>query len=208
MKKKVFVLVSVFILTVFAAGGIYAEMDKDEMMEKDGMMEKGEMKGMMEEGMMMSPLMPEEKVEMMKKMMMEMKPDTLNAAVERGKKLFNDTTLGNNMTGTNCATCHPDGKTTGGASEMEWKGKTMKVAIPTLEGAAASFPKPIGPMKAVSTVGGQNNMCIMTFLRGTPLDLNSQEAVDLEAYVYSLSKDTKIDPGAKKRLPKPVPGAM
>ena len=104
MKKKVFVLVSVFILTVFAAGGIYAEMDKDEMMEKDGMMEKGEMKGMMEEGMMMSPLMPEEKVEMMKKMMMEMKPDTLNAAVERGKKLFNDTTLGDNLTGTSCAT--------------------------------------------------------------------------------------------------------
>ena len=48
----------------------------------------------------------------------------------------------------------------------------------------------------------------MTFLRGAPLDLNSQEAVDLEAFVYSYSKGRKIVPGAAKRVPKPVPGAM
>jgi len=51
-------------------------------------------------------------------------------------------------------------------------------------------------------------MCIMTFLKGAPLDLNSQEAVDLEAYVYSLSKGKHIKPGAKKTVPKPVAGAM
>lgn len=157
---------------------------------------------------MTSPLMSEEKVEAMKKMLMEMAPDTLEASIERGKKLFYDTTLGKNTTGTSCATCHPKGGSSGGAAEMEWKGQTMKVAIPTLIGAAASFPKPIGPMKVVNTVGGQNNMCIMTFLKGAPLDLNSQEAIDLEAYVYSLSKGKKIDMGAKKKLPKPVPGAM
>ncbi len=157
---------------------------------------------------MMGPLMPAEKVEAMKMMMMEMGPDTLEGSVQRGEKLFNDTTLGNNSTGTSCYTCHPKGGSLGGAADMEWKGMAMKVAIPTLIGAAASFPKPIGPMRIVSTVGGQNNMCIMTFLKGTPLDLNSQEAVDLEAYVYSLSKGKKIEPGAKKKLPKPVPGAM
>jgi len=157
---------------------------------------------------MMSPLMPQEKVEAMNKMMMEMQPDTLDASIKRGEKLFNDNTLGKNSTGTSCATCHPKGATSGGAAEMEWKGQTMKVAIPTLIGSAASFPKAIGPMKVVNTVGGQNNMCIMTFLKGTPLDLNSQEAVDLEAYVYSLSNGKKIELGAKKKLPKPVPGAM
>lgn len=159
-------------------------------------------------GIAQDPLLPEEKVKAMQKMMMEMAPDTLEASIERGKKLFSDTTLGKNKTGTSCATCHPNGGTIGGAADMEWKGKAMKVAIPTLIGAAASFPKAIGPMKVVNTVAGQNNMCIMTFLKGTPLDLNSQEAVDLEAYVYSLSKGQKINMGAKKRLPKPVPGAM
>jgi thiosulfate dehydrogenase len=161
-----------------------------------------------ETGGMMSPLMPPEKVEAMKKMMMEMQPDSLEASLKRGEGLFKDTGLGKNSTGTSCYTCHPKGGSSGGAAEMEWKGQTMKVAIPTLIGAAASFPKPIGPMKVVSTVGGQNNMCIMTFLKGPPLDLNSQEAIDLEAYVYSLSKGKKIDMGAGKRLPKPVPGAM
>lgn len=157
---------------------------------------------------MMSPLMPAEKVEAMKKMMMEMAPDTLEASIKRGMQLFNDTTLGKNTTGTSCYTCHPKGGTIGGAADMEWKGMVMKVNIPTLIGAAASFPKAIGPMKVVSTVGGQNNMCIMAFLKGTPLDLNSQEAADLEAYVYSLSKGNKINMGAKKKVKKPVPGAM
>lgn len=156
----------------------------------------------------MGPLMPQGKVEAMKKMMMEIQPDTLEASIKRGEKLFNDNTLGKNSTGTSCATCHPKGGSSGGATEMEWKVQTMKVAIPTLIGAAASFPKAIGPMKVVSTVGGQNNMCIMTFLKGTPLDLNTQEAIDLEAYVYSLSKGKKIDMGARKKLLKPVPGAM
>ncbi|MBI5887485.1 MAG: hypothetical protein HZB82_02075 [Deltaproteobacteria bacterium] len=160
------------------------------------------------EAEMMSPLMPEAKVEAMKKMMMEMQPDTLEASLKRGERLFNDNTLGKNSTGTSCATCHPKGGSLGGAADMEWKGQAMKAAIPTLIGAAASFPKPIGPMKAMSAVSGQNNMCIMTFLKGTPLDLNSQEATDLEAYVYSLSKGKKIDMGAKKKLPKPVLGAM
>ena len=38
----------------------------------------------------MSPYMPEEKVKMMQEMMMTMQPDTLEASVKRGEKLFND----------------------------------------------------------------------------------------------------------------------
>ncbi|HZX35590.1 MAG TPA: hypothetical protein VFF54_03780 [Thermodesulfobacteriota bacterium] len=148
-------------------------------------------------------LLPMDKAEAMKKMLMEMPPDTFKASVERGEKLFSDTTLGKNSTGMNCATCHPAGGTIGGVVEMEWKGTAMKALIPTLKGAAATFPKAIGPMKLVSGVAGQNNMCIMMFLKGTPLDLNTQAAVDLEAYVYSLSKGAKLTPGkAKKEMKK------
>jgi len=198
MKIRTMVVASVMTLS-FAGYGVAQEMGGQKMGGQ-------EMGGKM--GGMMSPLMPAEKVEAMNKMMMEMKPDTLEASLQRGEMLFKDSTLGNNSTGTSCATCHPKGGSSGGAADMEWKGQAMKVAIPTLVGAAASFPKPVGPMKVTSTVGGQNNMCIMTFLKGTPLDLNSQEAVDLEAYVYSLSTGKKIDMGAKKILLKPVPGSM
>ena len=155
-----------------------------------------------------SPYLPEEKVKMMKKMMMAMKPQTLEESMARGTKLFNDTTLGMNKSGQSCASCHSVGGTVGGASEMKWKGMKMKVAIPTLKGAAAHFPKPMGPMKKVVSLAGMSNMCIMTFLNGRPLDLNSQEAIDLAAYVTSFSKGRRLDPGAMKIVPTPVPGAM
>jgi cytochrome c len=144
----------------------------------------------------------------MKRMMMNMEPDTLEASIDRGKKLFHDETLGDNPTRKSCASCHKDGGTVGGASEMEWKGMKMKVNIPTLKGAAAHFPKPMGPMKAVVDLAGMNNMCIMTFLKGDPIDKNNQEAVDLVAYVTSFSTGKKLEPGAKKIVPRPVEGAM
>src|SRR4030065_2008767 len=84
----------------------------------------------------MSPYMPEEKVKMMQEMMMTMQPDTLEASVKRGEKLFNDTKLGENTTGQSCKSCHPNGGTIGGAAEMMWKGMTRKGAIPTLKRAA------------------------------------------------------------------------
>ncbi len=154
------------------------------------------------------PYLPPDRVTMMREMMMSMEPDTLEAAVERGKRLFNDETLGNNTTRKSCASCHKDGGTVGGAAEMEWKGMKMKVNIPTLKGAAAHFPAVRGPMKAVVDLAGMNNMCIMTFLKGTPLDKNSQEAADLVAHVTSLSIGKKLEPGANKVVPRPVPGAM
>ena len=153
-------------------------------------------------------LLPPEKVEGMKKMMMNMQPDTLEAGIERGEKLFNDKTLGDNTAGKSCATCHKDGGTIGGAVEMTWKGQTMKVNVPTLKGAAAHFPKPMGPMKALVDLVGMNNMCIMTFLKGDPINKNAQQAVDLAAYVTTFSKGKKVEPGAKKIVPRPEPGAM
>lgn len=151
------------------------------------------------EMMKSSPLMNEDRARAMEKRMAEMKPDTLLASIKRGAVLFNDTKLGGNPTGLSCASCHPRGRTTGGAAEMEWKGETMRLRIPTLVGAAATFPKPIGPMRVVSPVSGQNNMCIISFLKGRPLDLNSREATDLEAYVYSWSNGKRIEMGGKMK---------
>ncbi|MFQ5779485.1 MAG: hypothetical protein ACE5HN_01705 [Nitrospiria bacterium] len=155
-----------------------------------------------------SYLIPPDKVMMMKKMMMSMKPDTLEAGLKRGEKLFYSETLGDNKSRKSCGTCHEDGGTVGGAAEMTWKGMKMKVNIPTLKGAAAHFPKPMGPMKALVDLAGMNNMCIMTFLKGRPIDKNSQQAVDLVAYVTSFSRGKKLEPGRDKIVPRPVPGAM
>ncbi len=126
---------------------------------------------------------------------------TLSDSVRAGKKMFNDTKLGHNTTGQSCATCHSGGGSVGGTSEMKWKGMAMQVAIPPLKGAAAHFPAVRGPMKVVTDLMGMNNMCLMTFLKGKPLNKNSHQAIDLESYVASLSKGKRYDPGAAPTLP-------
>ena len=126
---------------------------------------------------------------------------TLEMSVANGKKMFNDTKLGNNTTGQSCATCHSGGGSVGGTAEMTWKGQSMQVAIPTLKGAAAHFPAVRGPMKLVTDLMGMNNMCLMTFLKGKPINKNSHQALDLEAYVSSLSKGKRYNPGAPPILP-------
>lgn len=172
-------------------GSMGSEMSGGEMMDSGG-----------------SYLLPPAKVMAMQKMMMSMEPDTLEAGIKRGEKLFNDEKLGDNKSRKSCSTCHEDGGTVGGAAEMEWKGMKMKVNIPTLRGAAAHFPKPMGPMKALVDLAGMNNMCIMTFLKGAPIDKNSQQSTDLVAYVTSFSKGKSLEPGKEKIVPRPVPGAM
>ncbi len=150
---------------------------------------------------MSGPYLPKERVNAMMKMMMNMPPDTVQASIERGSKLFNDTSLGNNSTGLSCNSCHPNGGSIGGTAAMMWKGKTMHPGIATLKGAAGHFPAPRGPMKAVVTLKGMNNMCIMSFLKGMPLDENSREATDLVAYVTSFSKGKSISPGHPPIVP-------
>ena len=126
---------------------------------------------------------------------------TLRDSVKAGKKMFNDTKLGHNTSGQSCATCHSGGGSVGGTAPMKWKGMEMQVAIPTLKGAAVNFPAVRGPMKVVTDLMGMNNMCLMTFLKGRPLNKNSHQAVDLEAYVASLSKGKRYNPGGKPNLP-------
>jgi len=84
---------------------------------------------------------------------------------ERGKTLFNSTSLGNGTSGNSCGTCHPDGKGLEGAgAKKEWKtpGGTFK----TLEEAV--------------------NICVTTALKGKALDVKSKEMKDLVSYIKSL----------------------
>jgi|GEM_PF-1049652 len=111
----------------------------------------------------------------------------LAKAIEKGKELFNDKKLG--KTGTSCNSCHPGGDSSGGT--------VMGMEIPSLKGAAASFPKYKKPAKGVITLSQMNNMCIKMIMEGEPLKLDSNEAIALTAYVTSLSNGVKINVGGE-----------
>jgi cytochrome c peroxidase len=111
----------------------------------------------------------------------------LAKAIDKGKTLFNDTKLG--KTGASCNSCHPGGSSSGGT--------VMGMEIPSLKGAAASFPKYKKPAQSVITLSQMNNMCIKMIMEGEPLKLDSNEAIALAAYVTSLSNGVKINVGGE-----------
>jgi len=165
--------------------------------------------------MMADPYLSDDEVTALRKSMMNMPPDTMEASLERGKKLYHDPTLGNGNAGQSCASCHEGGGSIGGAATTEVikPGGFVfrpKLSIPTLKGAAVSFPKPRGPRRGfMVNLAGMNSMCIAAFNKGQWLDANSQPAVDLQNYIAAFSKGKKWRPGAKKILPSgPVAGAM
>jgi len=110
-------------------------------------------------------------------------------AMAHGQELFGNANLGSN--GFNCATCHPAGGTTGGRVPMG----NMQMPIPTLEGAANTFPKYKVPNNAVISLAEMNNNCIAMFMKGQPLVLGSRDARDLELFVTNLSKGQRLAPG-------------
>lgn len=109
----------------------------------------------------------------------------LAKAIARGRALFNDPKLG--KTGSSCNGCHPGGKSSGG--------QVMGMMIPSLEGAAATFPKYKKSAKRVITLSQMNNLCIEMIMKGSPLKLDSDEAIALTAYVTSLSNGVKVQVG-------------
>jgi len=129
---------------------------------------------------------------------------------ERGKKLFNSTKLSTN--GQTCNSCHPGGGTTGGMVQTPMKseltGKPYDLPVPSLVGAAATFPKFKVPNDRVVGLREMNSNCTMMFLAAKPLPVNSQEAIDLAAYVTSLSKGEEVDPGKMPEMMKKMMGGM
>lgn len=117
--------------------------------------------------------------------------------VEKGKELFNSTKLSTN--GQSCNSCHPGGGTTGGMVQTPMKseltGKPYDLPVPSLVGAAATFPKFKVPNGRVVGLREMNNNCVMMFLGAKPLPLGSEEAIALADYVTTLSKGEEVDPG-------------
>jgi len=126
------------------------------------------------------------------------------ASAEEGKKLFNSTMLSAN--GQTCNSCHPGGGTTGGTVETPMKseltGKAYELPVPSLVGAAATFPKFKVPNDRVIGLREMHNNCTMMFLAAKPLPLGSQESMNLAAYVTSLSKGEEVDPGKMPEMMK------
>ena len=84
---------------------------------------------------------------------------------ERGKALFNDTMLGGGTSGKSCNTCHPDGKGLEGVgSKKMWK-------------------NPGGEFKSLEEAV---NICITLALKGTALDVKSDQMKDLVSYMKSI----------------------
>lgn len=145
---------------------------------------------------------------MTKKLPMALK-QSQEATLKWGEKLFNDTkALGTN--GQACASCHPGGGTTGGEVETpmpsELTGKPYKLPVPTLVGAAATFPKFKVPNDQVIDLTDMENNCIMMFMAAQPMAKNSKEARALTAYVASLSNNDKVAVGAMPEMMKKMMG--
>jgi len=132
---------------------------------------------------------------------MAMKPEQMKqhvmakqtAAWQRGKQLFNDTSLGSK--GLSCNSCHPGGGTTGGEAQVPMR--KYKMPIPNLVGAAATFPKYKIPNDEVITLQQMDNNCIRMFMGGKGLKLDSADAFALETYVASLSNGESVTVGGQ-----------
>jgi|GEM_PF-2094032 len=74
--------------------------------------------------------------------------DSIEAAIKRGEKVFND--LG-------CAGCHPRGGTIGGTAVTS-TGMKMPVPIPQLKGAATHFPRVSTPKAILVDLGQMNDL--------------------------------------------------
>jgi hypothetical protein len=74
--------------------------------------------------------------------------DNIDAAIQRGEKIFND--IG-------CAGCHPRGGTIGGTAVTS-TGMKMPVPIPELKGSALHMPRTATPKGILVNLGQMNDL--------------------------------------------------
>lgn len=120
------------------------------------------------------------------------------AAMQKGEALYNNPELGEATRGISCNSCHPSGATTGGEAQipamMGYPG--WKMPIPSLIGAAATFPKFKVPNANVISLAQMNNNCLTMFVGGKHrLPLNGEDSHALNMYVTSLSNGSEVAPG-------------
>jgi thiosulfate dehydrogenase len=114
----------------------------------------------------------------------------LEQAIAQGKHLFTHPSFGGN--GRDCQSCHLSGGTTAGRLP---NGK----AIPSLNNAAAIFPRYNARMHKVILLPDQIRSCIANAIQGTPPAYGSDKLNALASYVTSLSQGKPIDMGGKPK---------
>jgi len=102
---------------------------------------------------------------------LELWQNEYDAAVKRGRLVFTDQKLGTN--GVVCAQCHPNAANT----------------------HPETYPKYQKQLGRVATMAEMINFCIMNPLEGSPLALDDQRMVDMQAYITSERKGEPLAPG-------------
>lgn len=113
---------------------------------------------------------------------------SMQQAIDKGKELFMTATFEGN--GRHCNTCHKGGGTAMG--ELP-NGKP----IPSLNNAAAIFPRYDEKRHQVKTLLDQIHQCVKNAIEGRPPAYDSAEMTELVTYVTSLSRGIPIDMGGK-----------
>ncbi|WP_035192128.1 hypothetical protein [Acidithiobacillus ferrivorans] len=108
----------------------------------------------------------------------------MQAAIHEGDQLFAAASLGTK--GNSCMTCHR------GAGRVEGMLPNGK-KIPSLLGAAATFPKYNKRAGKVITLEMQVNSCIANGLGGMPLSSSGPKMVALVSYLTSLSQGKPVN---------------
>ena len=114
----------------------------------------------------------------------------LEQAIAQGKHLFTHPSFGGN--GRDCQSCHSAGGTTAG------KLPNGKV-IPSLNNAAAIFPRYSARQHKVIQLSDQVRSCIVNAIHGTPPAYGSDQLNALVSYLTSLSQGKPIDMGGKPK---------
>jgi cytochrome c len=104
----------------------------------------------------------------------------LAASVERGKALFNDSTLG--TSGMTCNSCHIEGATKDNPRTM------MGMTIDAFDNLGARYPQYVPMVEKVVTLPAMINFCIANPLKGEPLPWHDQKLIDLTSYCASIKK--------------------
>jgi thiosulfate dehydrogenase len=112
----------------------------------------------------------------------------LEKSVEAGKALFIHGTFDGN--GRTCETCH----TSGGTVPGKMPGA---ITIPSLNNAAAIYPRFNPRANKVITLEDQIRNCIVGALHGKPPDYGSIRMNALVSYITSLSRGKPMDMGGK-----------
>ncbi len=115
----------------------------------------------------------------------------LAKSIERGKKLFDDKSLGTNEM--SCNSCHMEGGTK--------DGKMGDMAVAAFDNLASKYPRYIEGAEKVMTLSQVNNWCIIAAMKGEALKWDDQKLADLTAYVASVKKVKKMKEEAKEKKP-------